>query len=53
MATLYKKIGSPYYWMRFAHNGIRHQESTREKNHNAADKVMRKRIEQKPIEILD
>ena len=28
MATIYERPGSPYYWLRFSHNGKRIQEST-------------------------
>ena len=44
MATLYRKEGSPFYWMRFQYKGKRYQESTKKDNHNAALGVMNKRI---------
>lgn len=46
MATLYKKDGSPYYWMRFSHKGTRYQESTKKKREDHALTIMEKRIDE-------
>ena len=46
MATLYKKEGTPFYWMRFSHKDIRYRESTKKENCNADEKVMRERVQQ-------
>lgn len=44
MATVYQRDGSPYYWMRFNHQGTRYCESTNEKTEGKARKVMKARI---------
>lgn len=44
MASLYRKEGSPYYWMRFSHKGVRYQESTKKTREDHAQTVMEKRI---------
>ena len=43
MATLYKRDGSPYWWIRFQHDGKRYQESTGETNEAKARKQLRER----------
>lgn len=44
--TLYKREGSPYYWLRFSHDGERYQESTGKTREDHAEIAMSKRIDQ-------
>ena len=44
--TVFKRDGSPYYWMRFSHDGKRYQESTEKKRKDSAETAMKERIEQ-------
>jgi integrase len=46
MATLYRKEGSPYFWMRFQHQGKRYQESTGQNKESKAQTAMEKRIDE-------
>lgn len=46
MATLYKRPESPYYWMRFNHQGKRYCESTEQTTDGKARKVMEARIKE-------
>ncbi|MDP8218846.1 MAG: tyrosine-type recombinase/integrase [Candidatus Theseobacter exili] len=44
MATLYRKEGSPYYWIRFQYKGKRYRESTNTANEKKAKTILNQRV---------
>jgi integrase len=44
--NIYKRSGSPYWWMRYSHAGVQYRESTKTTDERKAQKVRRERLKQ-------